>query len=709
MKLLLIFSLFYTFSFSSKSNTSEVIPNETFGSSTQANEQLSTKNKECVYYKETNVRNKELLDKCSCEKADNRLLHFTNCLIEACTAQCKKDIESAISQKQIYGCENTNNSLMSETENCPSLCDDPNYNYTFNANDNNTFQTAENFCAQENQQQIQEQLAKTCGKQLSSISANGPPGAQLICQAGDCNDYCNTMSAQAQNCETDVTTQKGYSQCKNTIEDAMNLPKDPNHLPGGFEWRKNKCEMGSPCEQKIAEVFSKATTECNNLKDKAILCCDEPLKCTDEETQKLLDSINKQGASSSGISENCRKVKEKFSDIGNIVQKMAAKCDTIISSCKEYCNAKITDTLSTFNKFCLMDLSTESSHDHNKHTCSKDLIDKYVEQYIELASIPAQCEAKQEKANQMAQSGEKVLKSALSAAKCEEQARGGQPPSNDTQANTGAGGTMKEPMASPPVPEDDLHSASLPGGTKGRAYEQGLENGVSDESGGGSTWSAKAAQSKQSPGQSAQNNNTASHALSSEKGSQNNKNANSKNIAENDPKNPKDMAENKSDEKSKDIENDGSKVSDKNIAENDPKNIDKKEHVSQSKEKKEASNKTKKKGFFSKLKALFSKDKERDVASNKDNPTKKDQKKEQKKEAAKKDKKNKKDGIGLRKFTKADAKKDQKKTPHWTQIKPRSAINAKTSKYGSPHDNIFKRVSTRITFMCRTDRILDCE
>ena len=467
--------------------------------------------------------------------------------------------------------------------------------------------------------------------------------------------------------------------------------------------------MGTECEQKIADAFSKATTECNNLKDKAILCCDEPLKCTDEETQKLLDSINKQGASSSGISENCRKVKEKFSDIGNIVQKMAAKCDTIISSCKEHCNTQITETVpSVFNKYCSLDLNTEVSYDHNEHTCSEDLINNYVGKYIkELAPIPAQCESKQEKANQMAQSGEEVLKSALSAAKCEEQARGGQPPSNDTQANTGAGGTMKGPMASPPVPEDDLHSASLPGGTKGRAYEQGLENGVSDESGGGSTWSAKAAQSKQSPGQST----AASRALPSKTGSPNNKNANSKNIAETDPKNPKDIAENKSDEKSKDIENDDSKVSDKNIAENDPKNIDKKEQASQSKEKKakEASNKTKKKGFFSKLKALFSKDKERDVASNKDNPTKKDQKKEQKKEAAKKDKKNKKDGISLRKFTKADAKKEQKKIPHWTQIKPQSNIHAKTSKYGSPHDNIFKRISTRITFMCRTDRILDCE
>ena len=189
MKLLLIFSLFYTFSFSSKSNTSEVIPNVTFGSSTQANEQLSTKNKECVYYKETNVRNKELLDKCSCEKADNRLLHFTNCLIEACTAQCKKDIKEAASQKQMHSCENTNDSLMNEKENCPSLCGDLNYNYTFNANDNNTFQAAENFCAKENQKQIQEQLAHTCKEQINTISQSGPPGAELICEGG-CGNYC---------------------------------------------------------------------------------------------------------------------------------------------------------------------------------------------------------------------------------------------------------------------------------------------------------------------------------------------------------------------------------------------------------------------------------------------------------------------------------------------------------------------------------------
>ena len=35
-------------------------------------------------------------------------------------------------------------------------------------------------------------------------------------------------------------------------------------------------------------------------------------------------------------------------------------------------------------------------------------------------------------------------------------------------------------------------------------------------------------------------------------------------------------------------------------------------------------------------------------------------------------------------------------------------INHKTGKYGSPHDNIFKRMSDRIQWMCRKERI-DCQ
>ncbi len=60
--------------------------------------------------------------------------------------------------------------------------------------------------------------------------------------------------------------------------------------------------------------------------------------------------------------------------------------------------------------------------------------------------------------------------------------------------------------------------------------------------------------------------------------------------------------------------------------------------------------------------------------------------------------------LGLREFSKI------KNTGlSLRDIQSLRSLNTKVSSFGSPHDDIFKRISNRIELLCRTDRILDCK
>ncbi len=66
--------------------------------------------------------------------------------------------------------------------------------------------------------------------------------------------------------------------------------------------------------------------------------------------------------------------------------------------------------------------------------------------------------------------------------------------------------------------------------------------------------------------------------------------------------------------------------------------------------------------------------------------------------------------LGLREFSKTKNSQQVKNTGlSLKDIQSIRNLNTKVSSFGSPHDDIFKRISNRIELLCRTDRILDCK
>ncbi len=66
--------------------------------------------------------------------------------------------------------------------------------------------------------------------------------------------------------------------------------------------------------------------------------------------------------------------------------------------------------------------------------------------------------------------------------------------------------------------------------------------------------------------------------------------------------------------------------------------------------------------------------------------------------------------LDLREFSKTKNSQQVKNTGlSLKDIQSIRSPNTKVSSFGSPHDDIFNRISNRIELLCRTDRILDCK
>ena len=272
---------------------------------------------------------------------------------------------------------------------------------------------------------MKKELTENCYNQIRQIQAQ-KPGAELVCPEGDCNGFCES-AAQSQDMRScsGITNEQGYESCLegSARQLSQSLPQgNPARLPEGFAWEN--CDLGKFCEQSLQIVFNKTVMECSALKEQAVTCCEKPLECADQNSLKL---FAKPGAGPAGdIAKICRTAKEKLGNIGDTGQKMAEKCRNSAVHCGRACGQKTGQMTQSFYEVCAFDLSKEQAYDPAQHTCSKSMIEKYITAYREqLSPVFSSCETTGLKSKVLAQSAEEILKSALSALRCEQQAGGG--------------------------------------------------------------------------------------------------------------------------------------------------------------------------------------------------------------------------------------------------------------------------------------------
>ena len=533
---------------------------------------------------------------------------------------CKKECEKK-AQEYSYTCNEVSRELNNA---CESQCES-----------NPTIPVPKEMkgsCIAESTQTIKSRLEYSCKEAVGHIKG---PGI-LICPYGDinnpCGDFCNRQIPQdlSEICE-DTTTRDGFKACWEGLQTQVNsaLPQNPNKLPDGFSWQQ--CALNMPCAQKIEVAFNSVFRECESLKNKAKVCCDDPVKCPDQgsaafNNQGLFRDV---GSVASGMAEKCRQIKEKFSSVGNVAQKMADQCRSSASNCVQSCDKEVADNLQyMFRQTCAFDLVEESVYDRNHHTCSAELIRKYVYRYKkEITPLFSECEGAGRKADQLAQSAESILKSALSAARCEEEASGGigtADPSQQVQAGRligGAGGPSNQLKIEDPA-------------LKWSAKEKDKPLKMGNEGGGASSRSLSAADDLESSSAPSAGGKSQAAGQSGKTGAAGKKGA------------------------GKTITGGGGSTT---TAAHSAGTLDQKNQLGK---KAQAADKTKGK------------------AAGKEQT----------------------DKLALRQFA-GKGSKNQKGQLSWDQIKPRQNLNTRISAFGSPHDNIFQRISNRIIVLCRQEKL----
>lgn len=556
---------------------------------------------------------------------------FVSCLEDACTSYCEEQVSSAMN-----ACASSVDFGKQVNSLCKTKCSG-NYIYYPNPDE---FNDAKQACTRENKKTLADQLTNYCNTTKVQAVSNLKPGA-LICPGGDasnpkCEEFCTrqVQNYLKQGCNSDITTKTGFEGCWKALRDQINnqsLPEDPAQLvKRGFSWQK--CAFGMPCAQRIESVFNTALQQCNNLKAQATLCCDDPVKCVDagKANKALFSDLS---SASTGMAEKCRLIKETYGEVGNVGQKMAAQCRGKASACVQSCGEQISNNFrNIFHQECTFDILKEETYDPAKHTCSPDLVKTYIKKYKEeLVTLLAQCEVEGKKSDNLAQSADSVLKSALSAAQCEEQARGGvNIPSPSPAGGAGQAGTFSSNTEGTPI--GGINEPTLTWkdpGKKDKPLMGGAGGGASSSrslsAGGGPSEGISEGiegAAKQRPGLATSN----------------------------------------------------------------------------------------KKGTFKKGEQVMGGGGAGSAASSTVAGAGSLKGKEAGKKPGGKDgkagegTKEEIDKLSQRQFAKT-AGNNQKGKPHWTRIKPRQNLNTRVSSFGSPHDDIFKRISNRITVLCRQEKL----
>ncbi|MCY4321922.1 MAG: hypothetical protein OXC37_05950, partial [Bdellovibrionaceae bacterium] len=289
---------------------------------------------------------------------------------------------------------------------CEASCNGPPFDFNQSGT---SFSHAIKRCTTENEQRLKQNLLNGCHQIIKDL--NESKGAELVCPGG-CDLFCHNQVAHVPECGESVTTSQGFENCFNILHRkiATNLPQDPHKLPSNFTWKhKNeKCDLGQNCEVTLEVAFNNALKSCEQLKNKAELCCKDPLKCVGDNRRLF---TNESSLNNGDISTQCVLLKKKLTNTGNLGHQLANKCRSQASHCVSACQNQMEDVfLSLFEKYCAFDLKVASAYNPQVHTCSEELISKYSDFYTQnYLTIPKACEKEGYKSQQMARNAEEIL------------------------------------------------------------------------------------------------------------------------------------------------------------------------------------------------------------------------------------------------------------------------------------------------------------
>ncbi len=202
------------------------------------------------------------------------------------------------------------------------------------------------------------------------------------------------------------------------------------------------CEKGGnqSCEADLVLALDEAIETCAELQKKANKCCHSPEQCVGGGLATALDGLGKLHVGMSafrGAKEQCDAVKETSGLYAGMKGAMVGQCTSKANSCQSGCRQEQNKVAKAFKEACRGSIRDKEGYNPSEHSCTERFFSHYKEQYItthttqsdgrevNIAKAPGQCEVTGREANRSIQDMSTNIGTSLLASMRE---CGGEPP-----------------------------------------------------------------------------------------------------------------------------------------------------------------------------------------------------------------------------------------------------------------------------------------
>ena len=150
------------------------------------------------------------------------------------------------------------------------------------------------------------------------------------------------------------------------------------------------CERGrdrkQSCEADLELALEEAIETCAELQGEAYKCCHNAEKCVGGGLATALDGLGKLHVGMSafrGAKEQCDAVKETFGLYAGMKGAMASQCTLKANSCQSGCRQEQEKVAKAFKEACRGSIKAKGDYNEAEHSCSQDFFNHYRKEYKE--------------------------------------------------------------------------------------------------------------------------------------------------------------------------------------------------------------------------------------------------------------------------------------------------------------------------------------
>ena len=224
----------------------------------------------------------------------------------------------------------------------------------------------------ENANKDQPQCKQWCKKKAQEVADEKIDDQIDVAKIFHEDDYDPPLSYVVLNKPPNELAEKELSQ--------LEIVDNSGNLPEGFRcWEMCKVNNNQACEAKLKSAISEAVEICGDLQSEAHKCCHSPEKCVGGGLAHALDGLGKMNVALSQLGSQkrtCEAVQQTYGMYSGMQGAMAAQCRRKASKCTSGCNEQLSSVIEAFESACGVDPRQQDSHDESL-SCTEDFFDEY--------------------------------------------------------------------------------------------------------------------------------------------------------------------------------------------------------------------------------------------------------------------------------------------------------------------------------------------